>query len=118
MNSELIRTDRDRGFADWGATVVLRRVAQSFSAESGSLGETYEDRDVTAIAGEAGLAAVAGTAGHAGAFAQMFLVRSEDVEQEANLRTMRVVYAQEEYRIDEVEGWGSAGMKLLKCNRV
>lgn len=118
MISELVLADRDRGFADWGATVVLRRVVQSFSAESGSLAETYEDQEVTAIAGEAGLTAIGGTAGHAGAFAQMFLVRSEDVEQEGNLRTMRIVYAGEQYRIDEVEGWGSAGMKLLKCNRL
>jgi hypothetical protein len=118
VDSGLIEADRDRGFADWGATVVLRRVAQAYDAETGLLTETYEDRSVVAIAGEAGLAAVAGTAGQAGRFAQLFLARREDVEGEDDLRGLRVVYAGEQFRVDDVEAWSQAGMVLMKCVRV
>lgn len=118
MDSDLVKGDRDRGFTDWGTTVVLRRVTQSFDPETGVLTETYDDRSVTAIAGEAGLSAVAGTAGHAGRFAQMFLVRREDVAEESELRGLRVVFVGEEYRIDDVESWSQAHVVLLKCQRV
>lgn len=118
MTNELVRSDRDRGFADWGTTVVLRRVNQSFDPETGELTETYDDREVTAVAGEWGQAAVTGSAGHAGKFAQMFLVRSESVESASELRSMRVVHAGQEYRVDDIESWSQAQLILLKCNRV
>jgi hypothetical protein len=118
MEIDVVRSDRDRGFADWGVTVVLRRVSQSFDPETGVLSETYEDRDVPAIVGDGELAAVVGTAGHAGRLAQRFLVRSEDVEEEGSVRTMRVVHGGREYRVDDVEGWPQGRMTLLKCRAV
>lgn len=115
MIGALARRDRDRGFADWGTTVVLRRVGQSFDAQSGLLTETLDDRDVRAIIGEAALAAIGQTAGHGNQFSQMFLVRSEDVEADTNPRMLRVVHGGREFRVDEIEGWPQGGMTMLRC---
>ena len=118
MNQEVLASDRDRGFTDWGTTVVLRRVAQAFAPETGELTETYDDRAVLAITAAAGQGAVTETAGHAGRFAQMFLVRSEDIDAEMELRSLRVVCGDQQYRVQDVESWSQARMFLLKCTRV
>ena len=73
------------------------------------------DREVLAIVGEAALAAIGQTAGHGNQFAQMFLVRSDDVEADVNPRLLRVVHGGREYRVEELEGWPQAGMTLLRC---
>lgn len=115
MLSELAKRDRDRGFADWGTQVVLRRVGQSYDPASGLLTETTDDRDVVAIVGDAALAAIGQTAGHGNQFSQLFLVRSEDVATETNARLLRVVHEGREYRVDEIEGWPQGGMTMLRC---
>lgn len=115
MISELAKRDRDRGFADWGAEVVLRRVGQSFDPQSGLLTETFEDRAVRAIVGDAALAAIGQTAGHGNQFSQMFLVRSEEIEAEMSPRMLRVVQGGREYRVEELEGWPQGGMTMLRC---
>lgn len=118
MVTDVVLSDRERGFADWGQTVVLRRVSQSFDPTTGTVAEMYDDQDVRAIVSDAELAVIVGTAGQAGRFDQMFLVRSEDVEQESNLRVMRIVFGGRQHRIDDVDGWPQARLVLLKCNRV
>jgi len=115
MISDLATKDRDRGFADWGTDVVLRVVSQSFDPQSGLVTETFDDRDVRAIVGEAALAAIGQTAGHGNQFAQLFLVRSEDIEADVNPRMLRIVHGGREYRVDEREGWPQAGMTMLRC---
>lgn len=115
MISELAARDRERGFADWGTQVVLRRVGQVFDPESGLLAETVDDRDVRAIVGEAALAAIGQTAGHGNQFSQMFLIRSDEIEAETNPRMLRIVHCAREYRVDELEGWPQAGLVLLRC---
>jgi hypothetical protein len=118
MISELAVRDRERGFADWGTEVVLRRVVQSFDPQSGLLTETFDDREVVAIVGDAALGAIGQTAGHGNQFDQMFLVRSEDVEAEVNPRMLRIAHGGREYRVAEVDGWPQGGMTLLRCNSV
>ena len=115
MISELAVRDRDRGFADWGTQVVLRRVSQSFDPQTGLLTEMYDDRAVLAIVGDAALGAIGQTAGHGNQFSQMFLVRSEDLESDVNPRMLRVVEGGREYRVEEVEGWPQGGVTMLRC---
>ena len=53
MRESLIREDRDRGFADWGVTVGLRRVSQ-YAGEADGDGriEPYLSADVTFVDAE------------------------------------------------------------------
>lgn len=118
VNASFVKADRDRGFADWGVTVVLRRVSQSYDPETGELSETYFDRSLRAIAGENGVGAAAGTAGQAGDTQQVFAVRSEEVEGENNLRTMRIVHEGREYRIHDVESQLPSRVTVLRCGAV
>jgi hypothetical protein len=115
MINELAKRDRERGFADWGTEVVLRQVGQTFDPQTGLLTETFADREVQAIAGDAALAAIGQTAGHGNQFGQMFLVRSDDMEADVNPRLLRVVHGGREYRVEELEGWPQGGMTLLRC---
>lgn len=118
MTTSFVKEDRDRGFADWGATVVLRRVSQSYDPETGELSETYVDRSLRAIVGENGVGAAAGTAGQAGETQQVFAVRSEDVDGENDLRAMRLVHDAREYRIHDVESQLQARVTVLRCSAV
>jgi hypothetical protein len=118
MIGELAARDRDRGFADWGTQVVLRRVSQSFDPQTGLLTEAFDDRQVLVIVGDAALSAIGQTAGHGNQFSQMFLARGEDIEADENPRMLRVMHGGREYRVEEVEGWPHGRMTLLRCNSV
>lgn len=118
MTASIVREDRDRGFADWGVKVVLRRVNQTYDPESGALSESYVDRNLRAIVGEQGIGAAGGTAGQAGEAEQAFAVRSEDVAGESDLRALRIVHAGREFRIHDVESRPLGGVTVLRCGAV
>jgi hypothetical protein len=118
VNANLVKEDRDRAFADWGVTVALRRVSQTYDPQSGAVTESYDDRRVRAIVGDGEVGAADGTAGQAGETQQEFAVRNEDVNAESDLRTMRIMHQGREYRIHDVESGPQASVTILRCSLV
>lgn len=49
FTEEMLATDCERIFADWGRPAVYRRVTQVFSPETMQIVETYSDREITAV---------------------------------------------------------------------
>lgn len=114
----LIEADRDRCFADWGIAVVLREVMQSYEPEGGEIVESHVDHELIALVQAVEMEEAAGTAGQHAVEECVFLVRREDVPEELPLRAARVIHAEVEYRVENIDQAAGGGMLALRCRRV
>jgi hypothetical protein len=117
IDANITEGDRDQCFADWGVSVVLREVTQTYDPETGAIGEAYLDHEVTAIVGAARTELQQGTAGQHARRELRFLVRADDLPSGVEPRTARVVYQGVEYRIESNSVSATGGVVALNGRR-
>lgn len=116
MVSGVALKDRERLFADWGTTVVLREVSQSLDPATGVLHETHADRVIGAICGVGEVEPLKATAGQHARASRVYVVRREDVAAETGARVRRILDGGVEYRIDAAEGHAQTRLTVLRCS--
>jgi len=99
ITSEQLIGDRDRVFADWGETVTLKQVSQSFDPSSQQISETETELAVTGIVGTRPTMNVADAGGQLQSVDLALQVRSEDWTANPGDATWRAVVRGETYDI-------------------
>jgi hypothetical protein len=118
ITSEQLIDDRDRVFTDWGETVTLKQVAQSFDPASQQISETETELAVTAIVGAQPTMNVADAGGQLQSVDLALQIRSEDWTANAGDATWRALVRGQTY--DVVKQIESADSQVIElhCRKV
>jgi hypothetical protein len=115
--AELLRTDRDRRFDDWGETVTFRRFAAVVDPQSGQPAETAIDIELAAIVSGPQIAAVSPGATRAVHENLDVLLKAEDIPAGQLNTSGRIVRGGMEYDILGFEDIADGHVVSLTCRR-
>lgn len=118
ITSEQLNNDRDRVFADWGETAILKQVSQSFDPSSQQISETETELAVTAVVGAQPTADVADAGGQLQSVDLTLQIRSEDWTADAGDATWRVLVRGDAYDIIRQAGSADSQVIELHCRKV
>jgi hypothetical protein len=95
-----LHTDvRDLLFADWADVVTFREVSAVYDPQHAEAGETSTDTLLLAIVGPRIAAPQPDTAHQSRREDRVFLIRAEDIPEEASLASSRILHRDAEYAI-------------------
>ena len=97
--AEMLKSDRDRQFDDWGETVIFREVTQTYDPQTQQVVEAFVDTSLTAIVGEGSSKPTAGSATQHLTEKLDFLIKAEELPTTNPTSTSRVVYNTQEYDV-------------------
>lgn len=118
ITSEQLINDRDRVFADWGETVTLKQVAQTFDPNVQQISETETELTVTAIVGVQPTGDVADAGGQLQSVDLTLQIRSEDWTANAGDVTWRTLVRGRTYDVVNQTESGDSQVIELHCRKV
>lgn len=113
---EIVESDIEQAFADWGHTALLEEVEHYFDPDTGRMEESVLTTPVVILPGPVVASPLSATAATTHRSERMFLVRESDFPENVNLTNARIVWKQVSYHVREMTESSIGHSIALMCD--